>query len=130
MDEQNKIVLTKNQRLGFAMKQIRESKKASMLFVSKKLGYTTESTYCRMEHGEIENISIWQILNFCKLFECSIIHLFILADIDIFETKIDSWSEFYQSLSNLSNEQATELMEMAQTISKKSDHPNENEIIQ
>jgi transcriptional regulator with XRE-family HTH domain len=122
MDKKSKTLLTKNQRLGNAMKQIRESQKASMLFVSKKLGYTSESTYCRMEHGEIENISIWQILNFCKLFECNIVHLFVLADIDIFETKINSWFDFYQSLSNLSNDEAAELIEVAHKISNKQNH--------
>lgn len=116
MKAKNKMLLTHNKQLGSAMKRIRESRKVSTLFVAKKLGYETESTYCRMEHGTIMNISVWTLLEFCKLFECNIFHLFVLAEIDIFDTKIKTWTEFYQSLSNLPTDEASKLLALANKI--------------
>jgi len=117
MKAKDNELLTQNQRLGYAIRRIRESRKVSALFVSTKLGYKNESTYCRMEHGEIENISIWTILAFCKLLDCNIVHLFKLAEIDIFETQLKNWSEFYVSLANLPDEEAAELLELSNKIS-------------
>ena len=113
MKEKTPPLLTDCERLGYAMKRIRKSKGCDTLYVAKKLGYDDESTYCRMERGKIQNICIWTILKFCDLFECNIFHLFILADIDIFKTQIKTWTEFYKSLSNLSDNEVEKLNELA-----------------
>ena len=117
MKEKQPHILAATKRLGSAMKRIRKSQNEKTIFVARKLGYDDDSTYCRIERGEIVNISIWTILDFCKLFDCNIVHLFKLADIDIFETHIKSWSQFYQSLSNLTYQEASELLELADKIS-------------
>src|SRR5574343_322995 len=107
MDEKPKHSIENEHReLGNAMRRIRQSRNYTAQYVAMKLGYKDESTYCRIERGEVENLSVWKIITFCKLFDCNIFHLFLLADIDIFDTNIKSWSEFKKSLSGISEEEA------------------------
>jgi len=101
--------------IGKAMKRIRQLKSHKTLWVATQLGYKEESTYCRMERGEI-NVYESKVRKFCKLFDCNIVHFYQLAGIDIFETKIKTWTEFYKSLSDLTEEEAAKLMEIANQI--------------
>jgi len=107
--------ITERVLIGKAMKRIRLSKNLTSNYVASKLGYKDESTYCRIERGEV-NIYESLVRGFCKLFDCNIIHFYKLAGIDVFESKIKTWSEFYTSLSDLPNKDAAELIEIANKI--------------
>jgi hypothetical protein len=92
--------LTKEQRLGSAIRQIRVSLKLPTDWIAYKLHYADKSTYCKLERGEIKNINVWLLIEICELYDCNIVQLFFLADIDIFKTKLKSWTEFIETLSN------------------------------
>ena len=115
MKANNSHSLEESLLIGKAMKRIRQSKNDKASFVANQLGYKEESTYCRMERGEI-NIYESKVRKFCKLYDCNIVHFYQLAGIDIFETNIKTWSEFYKSLSGLPEEEAVKLMEVANKI--------------
>ncbi len=116
-DEKTIHTLSDTQRLGIALKQIRKSKVLKTINVSNYLGFDSESTYSRMEQGSTENICVFTLLKICKLFDCNIVHLFALADIDIFETAIKTWPEYYISLVNFPQEKVTRYLEFSSIFS-------------
>ena len=69
---------------------------------------------------------MWTVLKICKLFECNIVQLFALAGFDILETEIKTWTKFYKSLLNLSDEEVEKLKELA----KHSPPPNNSNSLQ
>jgi len=95
--------LTKEQRLGNTIRQLRLSCNLTTDWVAYRLGYTDKSTYCKFERGEIKDVSVWKIIELCELFECNIVQLFFLAGVDVFKTKIKSCAEFNESLSKNDN---------------------------
>ncbi len=116
MSVNNTTILTNEQRLGNAMRVIRISKGESPDGIAHKLGYTDTSGYCKVERGEIKDISFWKILIYCEYFSCSLFHLSLIAGLDIFGTDIKTLTEFYKSLSNLTEEEAVKFLEIANKI--------------
>ena len=115
----NKInSFTDVQRIGKAMRVIRNARGESADAVSEKLGYENTSSYCKLERGEKKTLCIEKILIFCKHFNFNIIFLFIMADIEIFKNEINTWTEFYQSLSKIPDKRAAELMQLSKMIKK------------
>ena len=69
-----------------------------------------------LENGKIKHLSESTIRKFCKLLDCNIIHLYRLADIDVFDTKIKTWTQFYKSLSDLHDNKASEFIDLASKL--------------
>ncbi len=61
--------------LGNVIRDLRLSKHITSDWVALKLGYKDKSSYCKLERGEIKEISIWKLLKICKLFDYEIIQL-------------------------------------------------------
>ncbi len=108
----NSTSITDNQRIGRAMKQIRLSNNLKPFYVATHIGYTDDSTYYRLERGETEHIDESKIRTFCKLMDCNIVHLYKLAGIEVFETKIKTWDEFYSLIPKLNDEEAKHIIEL------------------
>ncbi len=89
------------QRIGFAIRHVRNANGYSSEYMARKLGYTNNSTYCKIERGELKILDIDLLINICDLLNCSIFHLIIIADFDIIDTKIKSWTEFFFALKDL-----------------------------
>ena len=101
--------LSREQKLGNAIKKLRNLHHLPSDWVAHKLGYADKSSYCKIERGVIKDVSVWKIIEICKLFDCNIVHLFLLAGIDVFDTKIKTWTEFNDSFSK-NNEDSQNLI--------------------
>ena len=115
VDERN--LLSEIQHIGNAMRRIRQSKDITTDYIARKFGYEDISTYCKMECGNLKHIDESIIRAFCKLMDCNIVHLYKLAGIDVFETKIKTWDEFYSLIPRLNDEEAKHIIELAKKIS-------------
>jgi transcriptional regulator with XRE-family HTH domain len=112
-----RTLLTEIQRIGNAMKRIRQSKNITTDYIAHKIGYEDKSTYCKIECGNVKHIDESKIRSFCKLMDCNIVYLYKLAGIDVFETKIKTWDEFYSMIPKLNDEEAKQIIELAKKIS-------------
>ena len=99
--------------IGKAMKLIRNSTGESADAIARKLNYGNSSAYLKLERGEVKTLCIEKILIFCEHFKINMMFLFILADINVFEYGINTWSQFYESLSILNKEDKKRILKLA-----------------
>jgi transcriptional regulator with XRE-family HTH domain len=100
-------------KIGEAMKLIRNSTGESADAIARKLNYKNSSAYLKLERGEMKTLCIEKILIFCAHFKINMMFLFILADINVFEFGINTWAQFYESLSTLNEEDKTRILKLA-----------------
>ena len=112
-------------QIGEAIKTVRCSRGLKQEFMAFKLGYKDKSYYAKIERGQVETIDIFRLLEICKILDCNLVHLMLLAGIDIFHTRISSWSEFIASLNQLPDQDQQKLTDIAgeQTDDKEDDRP-------
>ncbi len=103
---------TNVQKIGNAMRFIRNTYSESADAISAKMGYVNASAYCKLERGEKKTLCIEKILLFCEHFNISIVNLLLISEVENFKNKINTWSEFYTALENLPNDIATKLLEL------------------
>jgi transcriptional regulator with XRE-family HTH domain len=84
--------------IGKAIKLLRESKNLTQEYMAYKLGYNDRGAYAKIERGEYNTLDILLLLNICKLLNCNLVHLMLMADVVIIELPIKTYSEFLDSL--------------------------------
>lgn len=91
-------ITTINQRLGIAIKLIREGRNYSQDHIANSAGYANRSTYAKIEAGQIEHICMVKLSAICHALKCNISHLFLIVDLQQPEKNIKTWQEFNSSL--------------------------------
>lgn len=99
-------------QIGEAIKTVRSSRGLKQEFMAFKLGYKNKSNYAKIERGEVETLDICRLLEICKILDCNLVHLMLLAGIDIFNTRISTWTEFMESLNQLPEEEQQRLSQL------------------
>ena len=97
-------------KIGSALSLIRRSKGLTQQFVAQKVGFRDQSAYGKLERGTLDKVDLLVLLKLCVVLDCNLVHLMLLAGVDIFETKIQSGSEFIKSLNSLTPNQQELLM--------------------
>jgi hypothetical protein len=79
--------------VGTSMRLIRLYKGESVDAVALKLGYKHSSSYCKVERGEVQELSLEMLLGFCNHFNIKFIVLMMLADnVSQLDLHVDSHS--------------------------------------
>lgn len=103
---------TKLAELGRCIKLVRESRGLKQEYISTKLGYKDRSTYAKLERGELESIDFFKLIEICRLLNCSLLHLALLANIDLMNGTITRWDDFFGSLKNLPEDERSSIERM------------------
>lgn len=90
-------------RIGNTIRLIRESKNLTQEYMAYKLGYSDRGSYAKIERGAYKTIDIVLLLYICKLLGCNLVHLMLMAEIDIIEVPLQSYTEFLKQF-NLDKE--------------------------
>lgn len=106
-------------KVGKALALIRTSKGYTQQFVAVKLGFADQGAYGKIERGSFGKVDMLLLLKACAILDCNLVHLMLLAGVDIFETRIQTGSEFVQSLSVLSAQQQDMLLKEFNQLLKK-----------
>ena len=86
--------------IGKAIKLLRESKNLTQEYMANKLGYSDRGSYAKIERGGYKTIDIVLLLKICKLLECNLVHLMLMADVDITKVPIQSYTEFLKQFNS------------------------------
>jgi transcriptional regulator with XRE-family HTH domain len=86
--------------IGKAIKLLRESKNLTQEYMANKLGYNDRGAYAKIERGEYNTLDILLLLNICKLLNCNLVHLMLMAEVDIIEVPIQSYTEFLKQFNS------------------------------
>ena len=93
---ENNIIIYNN--IGKAIKLLRESKNLTQEYMAHKLGYNDRGAYAKIERGEYNTLDILLLLNICKLLKYNLVHLMLMAEVDIIEIPIKTYTEVLDSL--------------------------------
>jgi transcriptional regulator with XRE-family HTH domain len=80
--------------IGITIKLLRESKNLTQEYMAHKLGYSDRGAYAKIERGEYGSLDILLLINICKLLDCNLVHLMLMAEVDIIEVPIKTYTEF------------------------------------
>ncbi|MBP9689933.1 MAG: helix-turn-helix transcriptional regulator [Bacteroidia bacterium] len=93
---QNKTTQYKN--IGNAIKLIRVSKGFTQEYMANKLGYSDRGAYAKIERGENVTLDILLLIEICDMLGCNLVHLMLVAEINIFKSPIISYTQFKKLL--------------------------------
>lgn len=91
-------------KIGSTIQVIRVSKRLTQEYMATKLGYNDRSSFAKIERGEYSSLDVFLLIDICRLLECNLVHLMLLAGVDIFDTSIKSYTDFLLSLNYTSND--------------------------
>lgn len=93
---QNKT--TQYKSIGNAIKLIRVSKGFMQEYMANKLGYSDRGAYAKIERGENVTLDILLLIEICDMLGCNLVHLMLVAEINIFKSPIISYTQFKKLL--------------------------------
>ncbi len=86
--------------IGITIKLLRERKNLTQEYMAHKLGYSDRGAYAKIERGEYSSLDVILLLNICKLLGCNLVHLMLMAEVDIIEVPIQSYTEFLKQFNS------------------------------
>lgn len=107
---------TINKKIGRTLRLIRESRNLKQTYVAEKVGYAGKSTYARIEAGTLKQVAIEKIAEICRVLDCNIFHLMLLAVSEDFKYKLQTWDEFYDSIKGLTAEERVEMLKLVNAL--------------
>lgn len=90
--------VTKYKSIGNAIKLIRVSKGFTQEYMAQKLGYTDRGAYAKIERGENVTLDILLLIEICDLLASNLVHLMLVAEINLFKSPIISYTQFKKLL--------------------------------
>lgn len=85
-------------KIGHAIKLVRLNRKLTQEYMSTQLGYNDRSSYAKLERGENTTIDTLRLIRICNLLQCNLVHLLMLAEINVFEAPLKTYTEFEKTL--------------------------------
>lgn len=99
-----------HQNICLLIKLIRRYKGIKQEYVAHKSGYTNRSVYSKLESGKLKHLSVARFYAICEALSCDSTKVILLASIKEFNYKINSWSEFMESINLVEEEEKKELL--------------------
>jgi transcriptional regulator with XRE-family HTH domain len=88
-------------KIGEAIKLVRINRKLTQEYMSTQLGYSDRGSYAKLERGENTTLDALQLIRICNLLQCNLVHLLMLAGINVFETPLETYTEFEAKLESI-----------------------------
>ena len=107
-----------NQKIGRGLRSIREAKNFKLKYVAEYAGYEDSSTYSRVESGKIDYLDLRKLDRICTLYECELVHILLMSEMQNFNYNIKTWEEFLESLRYLPEQDKTNMLALADKVLK------------
>lgn len=95
---------------------IRQYKGLKQEYVANKAGFGDRSVYAKLESGKLKNVSVTKFHAICKTLNCDAQKLMLLASVDDFRFKINSWSEFIDSLEKCDQKDKEHMLDLVNKL--------------
>jgi len=101
-------------QLGHAIRIVRKARGETLASMSKKLNYKDESSYNKIEKGQLKSIDLCRLIEVCAVLKVSPYHLCNMAGVDLLShpNSILTYNEFYTSLYTNTDEEIKYLLKL------------------
>jgi transcriptional regulator with XRE-family HTH domain len=99
-----------SQQIGKTVKLIRELRNYSQDWVAKQAGYKDKTTYSRFESGKLKKLDFNRFQSICHAINCNSVQIILMASLESFNFRINSWDEFISSLKNMDQFERQEML--------------------
>ena len=105
-----------SQQIGKTVKLIRELRNYSQDWVAKQAGYKDKTTYSRFESGKLKKLDFNRFQSICHAINCNSVQIILMASLESFNYRINSWDEFIDSLKNMDQYERQEMLDLLKGV--------------
>ena len=105
-----------SQQIGKTVKLIRELRNYSQDWVAKQAGYKDKTTYSRFESGKLKKLDFNRFQSICHAINCNSVQIILMASLESFNYRINSWDEFIDSLKNMDQFERQEMLDLLKGV--------------
>ena len=105
-----------HQNICSLIRLIRQYKGLKQEYVANKSRFGDRSVYAKLESGKLKNLSVTKFYAICKTLNCDAQKLMLLASVDDFRFKINSWAEFIDSLEKCDQKDKEHMLDLVNKL--------------